>query len=397
MRADSLMLRVLHIVPGKLFGGVESTLVTWSRFRDLCPTLSFDVAVSWDGRLSRELRNLRTAVHVLGEVRVRYPVSIWRARRRLRDLLRREHFDVVLCHMPWTLAIFGPVVTSQRIGLAFGMEGKVNRFHWTARWAARTRPELAICVSRFLVDEVAQMFPDVPSEVVYNPVAPVRVLSRWERGAIRIEANTPQDAIVVAQACRLEQGKGHRPCLEALGLLRELPGWICWQIGGPQNQAEVRYFESLQQQAARLGIAERVRFWGQRTDVPRLLSAADVFCQPNDTFFEGMGNSFVEAMRCGLPVVTSCIGGAGEVVAEDCGVLLAPGDIAGLTAALKRLITDQESRAELGAVGRLRAESHFSPRTQIPRMYEVLSRATGCDRAASRTPSVGYHYRERRA
>jgi glycosyltransferase involved in cell wall biosynthesis len=382
------MIRALHIVPGKLFGGVENTLVTWSRFRDLCPALWFEVAVSCEGRLSRELRDLKTPVHVLGEVRVRYPVSIWRARRRLRDLLRREHFDVVLCHMPWTLAIFGAVVASQRIPLAFGVEGKANDSHWTARWAVKTRPDLAICVSKFLLADVAKMFPNVPAEVVYNPVAPVRPLNQSERIAVRTEAKTPADAIVVAQAGRLEQGKGHRPCLEALALLRELPRWTCWQIGGPQTQAEVRYFESLQQQAARLGIGDRVRFLGQRTDVPRLLAASDVYCQPNDTFPEGMGNSFVEAMRCGLPVVTSCIGGAPEVVAEDCGVLLAPGDVAGLAATLERLITDQESRAELGGAGRRRAESRFSPRTQIPRMYEALSGVTGSSRPASQRPQL---------
>jgi glycosyltransferase involved in cell wall biosynthesis len=377
------MIRVLHIVPGKLFGGVETTLVTWSQFRDLCPALSLEVAVCCEGRLSRELRNLRTRVHVLGEVRVRYPVTIWRARRRLRELLRRRSFDVVLCHMPWTLAIFGAVVTSQRIPLAFGAVGKANGLHWTERWAAKTRPDVAICVSKFLADDVARMFPDVPTEVVYNPVAPVRLLNQSERIAVRTEANTPDDAVVVAQACRVEQGKGHRPCLEALGLLRELPGWICWQIGGPQTQAELHYFESLRQQAATLGIAERVRFWGQRTDVPRLLAASDVYCQPNDSLPEGMGNAFVEAMACGLPVVTTGIGGAPEVVTESCGVLVAPGDASGLAAALKKLITDQQWRGDLGGVGRLRAESLFSPRIQIPRMYEALGGAIGRGRLAS--------------
>jgi glycosyltransferase involved in cell wall biosynthesis len=376
------MIRVLHIVPGKLFGGVENTLVTWSRFRDLCPALTFEVAVCCEGRLSGELRDLRTPVHVLGEVRVRYPASVWRARRRLRDLLRREHFDVVVCHMPWTLAIFGAVVTSQRIALVFGVEGKANGFHWTTRWAAKTRPDLAICVSKFLLDDVAKIFPEVPAEVVYNPVGPVRLLNQRERVLVRAEAKTPADAVVVAQACRLEQGKGHRVCLDALGLLRELPKWICWQIGGPQTQAEVPYFESLQQHAARLGILERVRFWGQRSDVPRLLAASDVYCQPNDKLPEGMGNSLAEAMSCGLPVITSRMGGAPEVVAEDCGVLLAPGDVPGLAATLKRLITDAQSRAELGAVGRLRAESRFSPRNQIHRIYEVLGGVTASGRPA---------------
>ncbi len=368
------MIRVLHIVPGRLYGGVESTLATIARFRDVCPAMHTEVAVCLAGRLSDELTAAGVRVHKFGLIRARYPVTVWRARRRLRELLRRERFDVVLCHMPWVLAIFGPVVQAENVPLVFGVHGPWNGNHWIERWAARTRPDLAICVSHFLARDVSKAYPGVPAEVIYNPSARVRLLSESERQAVRSEAGTAEDAVVIAQVSRMQPGKGHQVFLEALGSIRNLPGWECWQIGGPQTSAEAEYFRALHRQTARLGIAPQVRFWGLRADVPRLLAAADIYCQPNDTFLEGLGNTFIEAMRAGLPVVTTALGAAPEVVDESCGVLLAGGDIPATAATLEKLILDPVLRARLARGGPPRADALFAPEIQLPRLCAALGR-----------------------
>jgi glycosyltransferase involved in cell wall biosynthesis len=219
-------------------------------------------------------------------------------------------------------------------------------------------------------------------EVVYNPVAPVRRLTQVERLAVRAEANTRAEAVVIIQACRMEPGKGHHVCLDALALLRELPNnWECWQVGGPQDSDRRALFDSLRAQAERLRIADRVRFWGWRTDVPRLLAAADIYCQPNDTFLEGLPNVFVEAMHAGLPVVTTTrIGAVREVVDDTCGILVAPGDARALAAALKSLIIEPGLRTKLANGGPPRANTQFSPAIQIPRLCEVLKKVIPQDR-----------------
>ena len=81
--------------------------------------------------------------------------------------------------------------------------------------------------------------------------------------------------------------------------------------GGAQRSHEAVYLAELRQAADRAGIGDRVRFLGQRTDVPDLLAAADVFCQPN-TGPEPFGIAFVEALYAGLPVVTRRWRGAGD-------------------------------------------------------------------------------------
>src|SRR5205823_8856307 len=134
-----------------------------------------------------------------------------------------------------------------------------------------------------------------------------------------------------------EGWKGHDLLLRALGGLRDLSGWVCWTAGGAQRPAEAAYLAELRQTAARLGIADRVRFLGHRADVPRLLAAADIHCQPN-TGPEPFGIALIEALHAGLPVVTSRLGGAVEFVDATCGVLVEPSDPSALAAALTALL-----------------------------------------------------------
>src|SRR5262245_26620326 len=62
-------LRVLHICSGKLYGGVETVLVTLARLRHCCPSMEPHFAVSFEGRLSQELADAGAAVHFLGQTR----------------------------------------------------------------------------------------------------------------------------------------------------------------------------------------------------------------------------------------------------------------------------------------------------------------------------------------
>jgi glycosyltransferase involved in cell wall biosynthesis len=121
------------------------------------------------------------------------------------------------------------------------------------------------------------------------------------------------------------------------------------------------------------GSGERVNFLGQRGDVARLL-AADIHCQPN-TGPKPFGITFIEALYAGLPVVTTSIGGAMEIVDGSCGMLVAPHDPAALAGALRALIEDGELRARLGEAGPARAATLCDPARQMARLAEILNQA----------------------
>jgi glycosyltransferase involved in cell wall biosynthesis len=231
-----------------------------------------------------------------------------------------------------------------------------------------------ICNSQFTAQGLPNLYRNVPAPVVYCPVAPSELtLSAAERRIVRAELGTAEDAVVVIQVGRLEPLKGHRLCLESLATLAKVSRWVCWQVGGAQRHHEKCYLEELKSTAVRLGIAERVRFVGQRSDVARLLAAADVYCQPN-TSADSFGITFIEALLAGLPVVTTAIGGALEIVDSSCGILVPPGDSVTLAASLRRFILDSGSRTCLSAGGPIRARQLCDPRQQLTILYDFFSR-----------------------
>jgi len=120
--------------------------------------------------------------------------------------------------------------------------------------------------------------------------------------------------------------------------------------------------------ATRLGVAERVRFLGERADVEALYAEVDALLLP--TRYDAFANATLEAAACALPVVTSGANGAAELLREGALVVSDPEDVAGFAAALDAL-RDPALRARLGAAGRAVAERHGWPRHvgELQRLY----------------------------
>jgi glycosyltransferase involved in cell wall biosynthesis len=118
-------------------------------------------------------------------------------------------------------------------------------------------------------------------------------------------------------------------------------------------------------------LANKIRFLGQRTDVPELLRAADIFVLPSHR--EGMPRSILEAMMSRLPVVATNIRGSREeVIDRQTGFLVTPRAPQELARALKALTDDQHLRLQMGETGRKRALEYFDERRVISRQIELL-------------------------
>ena len=367
-------MKVLHLTSGNLFGGIETMLVSIARHAGFEPGLETQFAVCFDGRFRSELESSGAVVHCLGPVRARNPFGVRRARRALAQILDREDIDVVICHSAWPLAIFGAAVRANGRRLVLWQHAPNGGASWLERWARKSRPELVIFNSEYTARLAQDSYPSARVAVLYCPVTLHGAsdhLSASERAAARADFDTSPNDVVVVQVSRLEEWKGHRLHLEALSQLRHIEGWVCWMVGGAQQPAEERFFERLQRSAFELGISDRVRFLGQRSDVPHLLEAADIHCQPNIKP-EAFGITYVEALSAGLPVVATALGGAIEIVDESCGILTSRPDADEVAAALRRLIVDAELRERLGNAGPGRARVLCDPPQQLHRLHELL-------------------------
>jgi glycosyltransferase involved in cell wall biosynthesis len=108
---------------------------------------------------------------------------------------------------------------------------------------------------------------------------------------------------------------------------------------------------ALRQELARRTLTDRVRLLGLRQDIPRLLSAADVFCLSSR--FEGFPNAVAEAMAAGLPVICTRFEGVGEVVQDGgTGLLVGVGDDEALARKVLELLADTGARERLGRSAR---------------------------------------------
>jgi len=155
-----------------------------------------------------------------------------------------------------------------------------------------------------------------------------------DRAALRSQLGLPLDGPVVLMVANLLGYKGHTDAIQALGRLRKrIPSAHLALAGAGPEESRLRLV------ASALRLEEAVLFLGLRTDVPQLLAAADAVLLASRE--EGMPNAILEALAAGRPVVATRTGGVPELLTQGVtGVVVEPGDVAGMADALERVLTD---------------------------------------------------------
>jgi glycosyltransferase involved in cell wall biosynthesis len=126
--------------------------------------------------------------------------------------------------------------------------------------------------------------------------------------------------------------------------------------------------------ARELGVSDRITFLGSRKDVAELLARSQIFIL--SSLSEGFPISTLEAMRAGLPVVVSAVGGAGEAVRHgETGLLFERANPAALADHLRRLTADAALRASMGTAGRRLFEAEFTFERMYHRTLEIYEAA----------------------
>ena len=181
---------------------------------------------------------------------------------------------------------------------------------------------------------VRAQLPGWPIEVIRNGVD-TALFTPGDRLAARAvlarAAPIPADAALIGCAARLHPVKGHRFLIEAL--VRLDPQVHLALAGGGEEEAALRALSQA------LGLAARVHFLGPLDTMTDFYRALELFCLPS--LAEGMPLSPLEAQSCGVPVVVTDVGGAGETVCPASGRLVPSGNALALATAL----AEQLSRA----------------------------------------------------
>lgn len=188
---------------------------------------------------------------------------------------------------------------------------------------------------------------------------------RAGRAAVRVELGLRPDATVVGAVARFVPDKGLDVLLQTVSLLaKRFPDLQCLLAGdGPLK-------EDLRNLSRTLGLEGRVLFAGYRTDIPRVLSAMDLYMLP--TRREGFGVAFAEAMSMEVPVIASRIPPLDEIVADGhTGALAGVGDAEAFARAAGPLLADPDHRRKMGQAARRRIIERFE-QSLMCRAYERL-------------------------
>jgi len=195
-----------------------------------------------------------------------------------------------------------------------------------------------------------------------------RPTERQGREAVLPQGFASQDSLLIGSVGRLEAVKDQLTLVLAFNeLCRQRPDdrrlrLVLVGDGSLRNKIE--------ELVARQGLQDRVWLAGTRDDVPRLLAALDVFVLPS--LAEGISNTILEAMACGLPVVASRVGGNEELLKEgETGFLVPRADPQAMAVALLNYVDDASLRAAHGTVARTLVEGTFSIDHMVNRYLEV--------------------------
>jgi glycosyltransferase involved in cell wall biosynthesis len=198
------------------------------------------------------------------------------------------------------------------------------------------------------------------SVLVYEGVDMPLYRGRRQNPTLRSTLGLPENKKIVTSIARLEAGKGQAELLEAAAsVIQEFPEAMFLIVGeeSPPNGSNT---SDLYRSVLRLGLAKHVVFAGGRGDVPDLLAITDVFVHCPTTWIEGLGICQLEAMASGKPSVISRNGGLPETAIDGVTALVVPpGDIAAMSAAILRFLRNPELASQFGQAARARAEELF--------------------------------------
>lgn len=170
-------------------------------------------------------------------------------------------------------------------------------------------------------------------------------------GSIRAELGLGRDEVIVTCVAELTPNKNHTFLLDAWQRLSPRRGsaHLLLVVTGENEVALQRKVEREQ--------IPRVHFLGYRKDVPQILQETDTVTLVSKR--EGLPKSIMEAMAAGKPVVATNVRGNRDLVEhERTGLLVEPGDVAGLAGALERLVSDRRLRETMGAAGRKKIQDY---------------------------------------
>ena len=359
-------MKILHTEASKGWGGQEIRILDEAEGL-IARRHDVQLATPVDAAIFEAAKRRAIPVHAVALDR-RRPASL----RALRALIREFEPEIVVSHSSsdsWLVAVATrflrqkPAIVRLRHISGAIARGPLNRWLY-GRVPARV-VTTSLAINNMLIDRLSLD----PGHLVAIPTG--TDLDRFrpgDRAAARARLGFPPETRLIGIVSTLRSWKGHRFLVTAMTDPRLASARLIVVGDGPQEPA-------LRAQISDLGLGKRVTLAGRQDDVLPWLRAFEVFVLPS-TGSEGVPQALMQAMACGLPVVTTAAGGIPELVrGGENGLVVPPGDPSALAEAIARLFNDRALADRLAAAGRREVEQNHTKAAMLDAMEDVFRAA----------------------
>ena len=332
--------RILYLITRSEPGGAQSHIL--ELLNGLRNKYELILAAGEEGYLLHQARELGIEAYLLPSItRIVSPFKDFKAYREIKKTMVNTRPDIVHAHSS-KAGVLGRLA-AYRLGIRniFTAHGwafadgtpwsrrliSIPPEYIAAKWCDRI-----IAVSRTDKQLAVDHHISVPEKIVviHNGIADIED---------KLIANPDNDIPILTMVARLAPPKNFICLLDALSTINKK--YILRVVGDGPELSKVR------KHAKKLGIYNNIDFMGSRNDVPDILASSDIFILSSD--WEGFPISIIEAMRAGLPVIASRVGGISEAVIEGRnGFLVSRDDPEALSEAIRKLIPDIKLRKQMG-------------------------------------------------
>lgn len=294
----------------------------------------------------------------------------------IRELVRKNQYDAVHCHTP-------VAAMCTRLACIGARKQGAKVFYTAHGFHFFKGAPLQNWLLYYPVEKICSYFTDVlitinredyylaqkkmkAGRIEYVPGVGVDVErfrnTQVDRKQKRAQLGIPEDATLLLSVGELNRNKNQQVIIRALAQLKN-PA-IHYAVVGIGDQAD-----ALRNLAKELGVAKQVHLLGYRQDVAELCHTADIFCFPSQR--EGLGLAAMEAMSCGLPLLTSNVHGINDY-SEDgvTGFKYHPMDYNGFAAGILKILSDDQLRLQMGKQNSVRVEQ-FAIEKSIEKLYAI--------------------------
>ena len=295
---------------------------------------------------------------------------------RLVAFIRKESFTVVQTNDLYSNLFAVPAAWLARVPVIISSRRDLSRWWWYTPARRKILRRVQQLSTRILVNSEAVRqelltrdgFAPDKIQVVYNGIEATRFLQAAPPREHVLPGVSANQKLIIMVANMHIAVKGHSDLIEAARIVRETCPETRFLLAG---DGEMRTFFEDQVRAA--GLEEMFLFLGHRTDIPALLACCDIGVLASRS--EGLPNAVLEYMAAGLPVVATTVGGVPEIIEnESNGLLVPPENPDALSAAILRLLKDEEMRHRLGQAGRENVLARFnftSVMASLRQLYKI--------------------------